>query len=109
MAIHAVGHKALGVIHMGGGFPGVVGGLDFMAGGAKFRRRSANHGVITHTKQGKCDQDADHDKNGGDNCSSPGGLFLLRCFTGLFHMPSQAACRFQPMKHWSRPHSPAEI
>ena len=38
MAIHAVGNKSLGVIDVGGGFPGIVGSLDLVAGCAKFRR-----------------------------------------------------------------------
>ena len=41
MAVHAVGHKALAIIDMGGGFPGVVGGLDFVTAGTKLRRRCA--------------------------------------------------------------------
>jgi hypothetical protein len=94
MAIHAVGHKALGIVDMGGGFPGVVGRLDFVAGGAKFRGRSADHCVVAHAEQRKSDDNTDHDKNGGFNCSSPGGLSLLRCMAGLFHMPSQAALHF---------------
>ena len=31
MAVHAVRHKPLGIVHMGRGFPGVVGKLNFMA------------------------------------------------------------------------------
>ena len=38
MAIHAVGNKSLGVVDVGGGFPGIVCGLDLVAGRAKFRR-----------------------------------------------------------------------
>jgi hypothetical protein len=30
VAIHAVSHKPLGVVHMGGSLPGVVGKLDFV-------------------------------------------------------------------------------
>jgi len=32
VAIHAIGHKSLGIVGMGGGLPGVVGKLNFMAG-----------------------------------------------------------------------------
>jgi hypothetical protein len=35
MTVHAIGHKALGIIYMGRSFPGVVGKPNFMAGGAK--------------------------------------------------------------------------
>ena len=99
MAVHAVGHKALGVIDMGGGFPGVVGGLDLVAGSAKFRRRRADHGVITHAEQWKSDENTDHDKNEGFNCPSPGGLSPLRCLAGRFHMPLLSGVPFRPVKH----------
>jgi len=77
MAIHAVGHKALGIVDVGGGFPGIIGSLDFVAGRAKFRGGCANHGIITHAEQWKSDNHTYYNENKGFNRSSPGGLFLL--------------------------------
>lgn len=50
MAIHAVGHKSLFVVHMSGGLPGVVGKLNLVAGGTKLGRGCADHGVVGETK-----------------------------------------------------------
>ena len=50
MAIHAVGHKALFVVHMSGCLPGVVGKLNLVAGGTKLGRGCADHGVVGETK-----------------------------------------------------------
>jgi len=46
MAIHAIGHKTLGVVNMGGGLPAVVGGLNLVATCTKLGRRSSHHGVV---------------------------------------------------------------
>jgi hypothetical protein len=46
MAIHAVGHKSLFIVHMSGGLPGVVGKLNLVTGGTKLGRGCANHGVV---------------------------------------------------------------
>jgi len=46
VAIHAIGHKALGVVHMGGGLPSVVGGLNLMATCTKLGRRGSHHRVV---------------------------------------------------------------
>jgi len=46
MAIHAVGHKSLFIIHMSGGLPGIVGKLNLVAGGTKLGRSCADHGVV---------------------------------------------------------------
>jgi hypothetical protein len=50
MAIHAVGHKALFIVHVGGGLPGVVGKLNLVAAGTELGRGCANHGVVGETK-----------------------------------------------------------
>jgi hypothetical protein len=47
MAIHTVGDKALGIIYMGGCFPGVVSILYFVTGGTKLRGRCSHHSVIS--------------------------------------------------------------
>ena len=39
MAVHAIGHKPLGIIRMGRGLPGIVGKLNFMTGGAELGGR----------------------------------------------------------------------
>jgi len=64
MAIHAVGHKALFVVHMSGGLPGVVGKLDLMAGGTELGRGCADHGVVGEAEQWKSDNYTNDDKNG---------------------------------------------
>ena len=46
VTIHAIRHKALGVVGMGRGLPGVVSELDLMADGAKLRGGRADHGVV---------------------------------------------------------------
>jgi len=46
MAIHAIGDKTLGIIDMGGGFPGVVSILNFMAGCAKLGSGSPHHRIV---------------------------------------------------------------
>ena len=65
MAVHAVGHKTLGVIDVGGGLPGVVGKLDLMAGGTELGRCGADHGIVGEAEKRKSDDDADGNKNGG--------------------------------------------
>ncbi len=50
MAIHAVGHKSLLIVHMSGGLPGVVGKLNLVAGGTKLGRGCADHGVVSETE-----------------------------------------------------------
>ena len=65
MAIHAVGHKSLGIVHMSGGLPGVVGELNLVAAGTEFGCGCANHGVVGETEQWKRDNYTDDDENGG--------------------------------------------
>ena len=65
MAIHAVGHKALCIVHMGGGLPSVVGKLNFVAGGAELGRGCAHHGVVGETEQWKGDNYTNDDENSG--------------------------------------------
>jgi len=62
MTVHAVCHKALGVVDMGRGFPGVVGELNFVAGGAELGRRRPDHGVVADTENRKADDDAKNDE-----------------------------------------------
>ena len=50
MTIHAIGHKALGIVDMGGCFPGVIGGLNLVTGGTEFGGRGSYHGVIGDAK-----------------------------------------------------------
>jgi hypothetical protein len=50
MAIHAVGDKSLFIVHMSRGLPGVIGKLNFMAGGTKLGRSCADHGVVGETE-----------------------------------------------------------
>ncbi len=50
MAIHAVSHKSLGIVDVGGGFPGVVGELNLMAGCAELGRGCPDHGIIGHAE-----------------------------------------------------------
>ena len=50
MAIHAVGHKSLFVVHMSGGLPGVVGKLNLVAGGTELGRSCADHSVVGETE-----------------------------------------------------------
>ena len=63
MAIHAVGYKSLGVVYMGGSFPGFHGKLNFVAGGAKLGRGSADHRLIGNTEKRKGDQNADRNQD----------------------------------------------
>lgn len=62
MTVHAVGHKSLAVVNMGGHLPGVVGRLYFMAACAKSGSRCANHGVVSHRKEGKAQDDPEENK-----------------------------------------------
>ena len=50
MAIHAVGHKALFIVHVGGGLPGVVGKLNLVAAGTELGCGCAHHGVVGETE-----------------------------------------------------------
>jgi hypothetical protein len=87
MAIHAIGHEALGIIGVSRGLPGVVGKLNFMAGGAELRRRGSHHGVVTDTEEGKGDQNANDNKDARFEDPPPTGLgFSGR--TVIVHRPS---------------------
>jgi hypothetical protein len=88
MAVHAVGHESLGVIHMGGGCPCVVGKPDFMAPCAELGCRGAYHGVIGYAENGKGDDNSKGDKNCRLDKLSPGRSFTLGRTTGCFHEPS---------------------
>ena len=67
MAVHAVGHKTLLIVHMGGGLPGVVGKLDLMAGSAKLGCRGAHHGVVGQAEKRKGNDNAYDNEDGGFN------------------------------------------
>lgn len=64
MAVHAVCHKSLGIIYMGGCFPGVVSELDFVAPSAKLRCGGSHHGEVRHAEKREGDDDPDSNKNG---------------------------------------------
>ncbi|VTR67401.1 hypothetical protein DESC_600115 [Desulfosarcina cetonica] len=66
VAVHAVGHKALGVVYVGGGTPGRHRRLNLVAGGAERRRGGSHHGVIGQAEQGKGNHDPDADQNQGN-------------------------------------------
>ena len=51
MTIHAVGNKPLFIVHMCGGFPGVVGKLNFMAGCTEIGGRGSDHGVVSDAEK----------------------------------------------------------
>jgi hypothetical protein len=58
MTIHAVGHKPLFIVGMGGRLPGVVGKLYFMTARAELGRGRTDHGVIGEAEKGKRDKNA---------------------------------------------------
>lgn len=62
MTIHAVRYKSLGVVHMGGRLPCVVGKLDFVTHGTKLGRRRADHGIVGHAEQRKGNEYAKNDQ-----------------------------------------------
>lgn len=63
VAVHTVGHKALGIVHMGGGLPRVKGELDLMAGGAELWGGGANKGVIGDAEDREGDDHTDGNKD----------------------------------------------
>ena len=63
MAVHAVRDETLGVIDMGGGLPGVIGKLDFVAGGTEPGGGGADHGKVGHAEQREGNNNADGDEN----------------------------------------------
>ena len=50
VTVHAVGHKPLGIVYVGGCLPGIVGKLNLVAGGTKLGRGCAYHGVVSETE-----------------------------------------------------------
>jgi hypothetical protein len=56
----------MGIVYMGGCFPGVIGILDFMTGCTKLRGRCPDHGVVTDTEKGKPDDDTDNNEDAGN-------------------------------------------
>jgi hypothetical protein len=67
VTVHAVCYESLGIVDMGGCFPGVVCISNFVAGCAKLRCRGSDHGVITKTEKGKRNEYAEAHKGGGNN------------------------------------------
>ncbi len=67
MAVHAVRHKSLGIVDMGGGFPGIVSKLDFMAGCTELRCGGSDHGVIAEAEKGKRNEYTETHKGSSDN------------------------------------------
>jgi hypothetical protein len=76
MTIHAVGDKALGVVGVGGCFPGIVGELDFMTGGTKLRGGGPYHCIIGDAENGKGDNNTRSDKNGSNDILFHGFSFF---------------------------------
>ena len=64
VTVHTVCDKTLGIIDVGGCFPGVEGKLNFMAGSTKLGGGCANHCVVGKAKQRESDQDAGANKYG---------------------------------------------
>ena len=58
MAIHAVGNKPLGIVDMGGCFPGVVSESNLMTGCTEFGSGGSHHGVISNAEKGECDENS---------------------------------------------------
>lgn len=67
MAIHAVGDKPLGIVHVGGCLPCTVSESDFVARSTKARSRGSDHGVIGKTEQGKSNKEPQSDIDAGFN------------------------------------------
>lgn len=59
VTIHAVRDKTLGIVHMSGSFPGVVGELNFVAQYAKLGGGGTNHCIIGHTENREGDENTD--------------------------------------------------
>jgi len=84
VAIHAVRHKALGIVDMRGGSPGFVSRLNFVTTGAELRGGGAHHGVIGEAEEGKGHDNPKKDienrleKFSHGNPEGPQGLVLLK-------------------------------
>jgi hypothetical protein len=63
VAVHAVCHEALGIVHMGRGLPRIVCELDLMTRRTKLRCGGPHHGVIGNAKQRKGDENPKGDEN----------------------------------------------
>jgi len=73
MTVHAVCHKTLCVICVGGCFPCIKSEPDFVTPGAKLRGGSAHHGEIGHAENGK-----GYD-NSGNNEKNPSKVLFHDC------------------------------
>jgi len=62
MTVHAVSHKALGIVDMGGHLPRLIGRFNLVAGGAESGCRGPDHGVVRDAEQGEGDDDSDADE-----------------------------------------------
>jgi hypothetical protein len=90
MTIHTVGHKTLGIIYVGGRFPGIDGESYFVAGCTETGSRSPIHGVIEHAEDWESDHNSDADQYGWFNNLFPVGHFTIRGTRrfSLVHVPS---------------------
>jgi hypothetical protein len=62
VAVHAVGHEPLGVVHVSGRLPGIVSESNFMAARTEPRRRCADHGVVGKAEERKADDETQADE-----------------------------------------------
>ena len=90
MAVHAIGHKSLLIVHMAGSLPGIVGKPYLMAGSTELGRSGADHGVVSEAEKRKGDDYAYDNENGGfdklfHGCVPAVGLL------GLFPCPRGSA------------------
>ena len=74
VAVHAVGHEPLGIVHVGRRPPRVEGKLDLVAGGTELGGRCADHGVVGDAEQGQGDEDADNNEDDRLDRSFPKGF-----------------------------------
>ena len=50
MAVHTVSDKPLGIVYMGGGFPTVIGGSNFVTGRTETGSGRSGHGIISEAE-----------------------------------------------------------
>lgn len=65
MAVHAVGHETLLVVHMGWSLPGIIGEADLVADGTELWCWCADHGVVGEAEERKGNEYAYDNENGG--------------------------------------------
>ena len=67
MAVHTVCDKSLGIVHMGRGFPGIIGELNFMTHRAESGGGGANHRVVCDAENRKGNQNPERNENKPDD------------------------------------------